>query len=339
MPRPSGLWLKQLVDKTGAPNGWQIRGTIGGVDVRQRAQGGLDYKLAQQELVAIQHQILNTAWHGERRGVKKFSEAATEYLTAKPRSASTKAYITQLLLALGPKASLGEINQARVTRLRKQMMRERQVTMRTRTGSTYQRTIPAATEATYLRQVIAPLRAILWYAEKQGWCDAPRLLTPDTPAGCTNYLLPDEAERLIAAAAPHLQPLLIFLLGTGARLSEGLYLGWREVDLVGARAIFWAYQTKGKKRRDAGLPPRVVAVLANLPQPHQGPVFLTNRGRPYADRGRDAGGGQIKKGFASAVRRAGLDPGLRVHDLRHSWASWHYALNHDVLQLKGDGGW
>ena len=48
-----------------------------------------------------------------------------------------------------------------------------------------------------------------------------------------------KVERLIAAAAPHVKPLLLFLIGTGARMSEALELEWNAVDLVGARAIFW----------------------------------------------------------------------------------------------------
>src|SRR5262249_28082537 len=110
-----------------------------------------------------------------------------------------------------------------------------------------------------------------------------------------------------------------------------------DVDLVGARATFWADQTKGAKRRDARLPPRVVAALANLPR-REGSVFLTDDGRPYSDR-RGKGGGQIKSGWAGALRRAGLDPQLTQHDLRHTWASWHYALHRDLLRLKQDGCW
>jgi integrase len=185
------------------------------------------------------------------------------------------------------------------------------------------------------------LRAILRCAADEGWCDLPRIKTPKkAAAGRTEYLLPDEAERLIVAAAPHLQPLLIFLLGTGARMAEAVYLDWRDVDLGGAWAIFWPYQTKGKKRRDPVLPPRVVAALANLPH-REGPVFISDKGRPYADRG-GAYGGQIKKGWRGALIRAGLagrDPELTPHDLRHTWASWHYALHHDVLKLRDEGGW
>ena len=77
---------------------------------------------------------------------------------------------------------------------------------------------------------------------------------------------------LIAAAASHLKPLLTFLLCTGARLSEAVYLEWRDVDLIGARAIFWPDRTKSKRRRNVHLPPRIIAALANLPH-RDGMVF------------------------------------------------------------------
>ena len=37
--------------------------------------------------------------------------------------------------------------------------------------------------------------------------------------------------------------------------------------------------------------------------------------------------------------RVGIDPDLTQHDLRHTWASWHYALYRDPLKLKLEGGW
>jgi integrase len=69
-----------------------------------------------------------------------------------------------------------------------------------------------------------------------------------------------------------------------------------------------------------------------------GSVFRTATGRTYADRGRTYGG-QIKTAWRTAIRKAGLDPELTPHDLRHTWASWRYALNRDLLALKIEGGW
>jgi integrase len=40
-----------------------------------------------------------------------------------------------------------------------------------------------------------------------------------------------------------------------------------------------------------------------------------------------------------AIDRAGLDAELTPHACRHTWASWHYTLNRDLLALKVVGGW
>jgi integrase len=39
------------------------------------------------------------------------------------------------------------------------------------------------------------------------------------------------------------------------------------------------------------------------------------------------------------VAKATLPPDITPHILRHSWASYHYALNRDLLMLARDGGW
>jgi integrase len=292
-----------------------ISGTVAGTRIRQRAASN-DAKIAAEEAATLEAALLRTAWHGERRGSRTFAEAVTSYLEAAPRTESTKARVRRLLLGLGPTVTLGEIDQGTVSHLRAKVLR------------------PGASPATVSRGIIVPLRAILRHAHRRGWCDAPVFEIPRRTEGRTLYLLPDEAERLIEAAAPHLRPLLVFLLSTGARLSEAIELDWRDVDLKGGRAIFW--RTKTGKRRMAILPPRIVADLASLPH-RAGPVFRHGNGA-YADRGREEGG-HIKRGWKGAIRRAGLDPALTPHDCRHTWASWHYAINRDLLALKIEGGW
>ena len=295
-----------------------ITGHVAGQRIRRRAQSN-DIKLAHEEATALEAELLRTQWHGERRGARSFAEAALSYLNSAPRSDSTKIYVRRLLVALG-ETRLSEVDQDTAIQLHRAVLRA------------------DAGPATYQRAVVTPLRAILRHAALRGWCEAPRIASAKTPAGRTRYLLPDEAERLIASAAAHLRPLLVFLLGTGARLAEAIYLEWRDVDLVGARAIFWANRTKSGKRRNAALPPRVVSALACLAN-RDGPVFRTGSGAPYAVRDSYGGGGQIKTAWRGARRRAVLDNDVTPHDLRHTWASWHYALHHDLLALKTEGGW
>src|SRR5215831_6205884 len=239
------------------------------------------------------------------------------YLGAVPRGAATQARLARISNVLPDNIPLAAIDQDRLARLRTAMLR------------------PDASPATYTREIIAPLRAVILHAHRRGWCDAPRFELPRQPQGRTRFLLPEEAERLIAAAGAHIRPLLLFLICTGARMSEALELEWRDVDLVGGRAIFW--QTKSGKRRNADLPPRIVTTLSTMKRPAPA-VFTTHLGRPYKDR-RGVGGGQIKRAWSRALSRSGLDADLTPHDLRHTWATWHYALHKNLLLLKEAGGW
>lgn len=302
-----------------------IVGTVAGTRVRQRASSD-DPKLAAEEATTLEAKLLRTAWHGERRGSRSWAEGVQSFLEAEPRAASTVLYLLKITRAVGIK-TLAEIDQEEVDRLCRVLSQ------------------PGALPATKLRNVIAPIRAVLRHAARRKWCDEPSLDVPKLSPGRTLYMLPGEANRLIAAAAPHMKPLFTFLLCTGARVSEALDLEWRDVDLRGARAIFW--KTKGGKRRVAMLPPAAIIALANIPH-REGAVFRWESAAPkegkskrtsaYADRQR-AGGGQFKTAWRGAIRRAGLSTDLRPHDLRHTWASWHYALHRDLLRLKLEGGW
>jgi integrase len=282
--------------------------------VRQRAQSDRR-SLAAEEAVAIEAQLLREAFHGERRGSRPFAAAVTSYIKAQPRSQRTLALLERILLAVG-NVSLAAIDQEAIDRARDRLFKAQ------------------VTPATVLRDLITPVRAIMAHAARRRWCDVPEFEIPRQSAGRTRFLLPAEAERLLAAAAPHLRPLLLFLLGTGARMSEAIELEWRDVDLEGKRAILW--RTKGGIRRDVQLPPRVAGELSE--RRREGAVFLTQRGRPYADKARE-GGGHIKTAWRATLRRAGLDPALTPHDLRHTWASWRYATHKDLLLLKQEGRW
>ena len=101
--------------------------------------------------------------------------------------------------------------------------------------------------------------------------------------------------------------LLIF---TGARLSEILTLEWRDVDLK-ARLLRLRDSKTGEKTIVLAAP--ALEVLQSLPR---------QRGNPYVICGRKAGSHliNIQKPWRRIRASAGLDD-VRIHDLRHSFAS------------------
>jgi hypothetical protein len=268
-----------------------------------------------------------------------FADAIDRYLADAPRSAANIARMERLRKLLGH-FPLSEIDQDTVNRLREDWLMERRYQIIGHHALRHGLPVPPKPEpapATVMREIIVPIRAALMAAFRRDWCRMPNFHTLQTAGKRTYRLLPGEAERLIAASAPHLRPLFLFRLGTGARTGEALALDWQDVDLEGATAIFWADTTKAGKRRNVFLPPRVVAALAALPGPREGKVFRRPNGTPYVQK--EGTGGQTDRGFAAALRRAGLDPKFRPHDLRHSFASMHYALHRDPMRLQIAGGW
>lgn len=192
---------------------------------------------------------------------------------------------------------------------------------------------PQAGAATRNRQVYTPASAVMAFAARRQWTDHRVLSRPRQAKTAIRWLSVSEADRLVHHSAPHLKPLITFLFGTGARLSEALYLQWADVDLNRAQVTFG--DTKNGDSRSVPLSPRVVAVLASLPN-RVGPVFLTNKGLPYA-RVTDCGG-QIKTAFNGACRRAGIKD-FTPHGCRHTFATWHYAKHRDLGQLMQLCGW
>jgi site-specific recombinase XerD len=309
----------RVTRRTDRGNALTIDGTINGKRVQRRASTD-NFDLAQEEAALLEARLLREIWHGPKKGSRTLSEAVISYIDADPRSPGTRQRLRRILEAFDNDPALGTIDQDTVIRLKGQLLR------------------PGAKPATVLREITGPLRAVLTHAAARRWCDPPIFAMTKMVEGRTRCMSPAEAQRLIDAAAPHLQPLLIFLFCTGCRLSETLQLDWE--DVRGNVAIIWGDSTKSGRRRNVDLVLRAVATLQGIPgNSGKGHVFLKPDGKPYPVTRSRGYGGQVKTGWDGAIRRAGLDPDLTPHDARHTWASWCYCLDPDPLKLMYMGGW
>jgi integrase len=297
----------KLTRRHGSPH-WYIRGTVRGVTVDE-STGVADRKAAETIRAQREWQIIQASIHG-RKATASFLEAAVAYMEA----GGERRYLKRLIGHFG-NLPLAKIDQAAIDQAAKILC-------------------PSAAPSTVNRQIHTPVSAVVKYAAARGLCDYKQIERPRQPRGRVRWLTPSEADRLIAACSEHLRPLVIFLLYTGARLSEALYIDWQQIDLARGQVQFLA--TKNGDARGVPLHPRIVATLANLPHPH-GEVFRRPDGKPYA-RKADRSGGQIKTAFQGACRRAGIVD-LSPHDCRHTWATWHYAANRDLVALMELGGW
>jgi integrase len=188
--------------------------------------------------------------------------------------------------------------------------------------------------------------SVLRHAAMRKLCPMPILARPKQGKPVTRWLRKAEADRLIDGAGKHLRPLVTFLIYTGARIGEALWLDWSNVDLGRAHVTF--HKTKNGDPRGVPLHPRVVAALANLKH-RGGEVFRRPDGKPYArpkaklddpDHIDRSAGTRINTAFRGAVKRAGLaGTGVTPHVCRHTFATWHYIANRDLGALQRLGGW
>jgi integrase len=180
--------------------------------------------------------------------------------------------------------------------------------------------------AATINKEIGLLSAAINYARREWDWEIPnpaKEMRLKVPEGRVRSLTLDEARRLIVEAAksrksPHLADFVRLALNTGCRRGELLKLQWKRVDL-GANLIFLGEQdTKTARRRSVPLNAEARAALLNLARfraahcPDSPWVFAHRDGRRQAE---------IRGAFSVALRNAGIED-FRIHDLRHTCASW-----------------
>lgn len=129
----------------------------------------------------------------------------------------------------------------------------------------------------------------------------------------------------------------MFIFYTGCRISEALDLQLQDLDLDRRHVQF--IDTKNGTNRGVPLHPLVIEALREMlsvHRPNGGDVFRRQDGSEYPKHTRASD--RIKTVFKRACKRAGIT-NFRIHDTRHTWATWHYQANRDLGALMKLGGW
>lgn len=187
------------------------------------------------------------------------------------------------------------------------------------------RSSEGAAAGTINREVGLLSAALNWACRSMGWKTGNPAAGHhrQEPPGRERWLTREEAAQLLEAArqepkAPHLPDFILLALHTGMRSGEILGLEWRRVDLQQGRILLEAPNQKSGKPGMIPLNQTArEAILARARfRAQQCPaspwVFCDRDGRRIAS---------VKKSFAAAVRRSGIDH-CTPHDLRRTCGSW-----------------
>jgi integrase len=161
-------------------------------------------------------------------------------------------------------------------------------------------------------------------AAKWGWRDSAnpfKRIERNRENARKRYVTPEERPRLARAIEQHRDrqaaAIFEFVMLTGCRIGEALAARWDDIDL--ARKTWSKPATATKQRRDHIVPlsKPAVSLLAGLRQKTNSEWVFPSPAANGSSPGHRIG---VAKNWREVCRAAGIK-GLRVHDLRHSFAS------------------
>jgi integrase len=136
------------------------------------------------------------------------------------------------------------------------------------------------------------------------------------------WITKEEAARLLGeaelvSARPHLPVFILLAFNTGCRRGELLGLEWDRVDMLNRKILLEARHTKTRRRRTVPLNQDALCALMRI-QAWQMDISI-QPSFVFADES-----GKIRCfhcHWCAALRRAGIE-NFRIHDMRHTFASW-----------------
>lgn len=164
-------------------------------------------------------------------------------------------------------------------------------------------------DGTILKEINIVRQALNWRGVQGAVFEA-----PSQPPPVDKHLTREEFARLLdACGMPHIRLFMVLALSTAGRKSALLQLTWDRVDFERGQIRLAVVGEKNRKGR--ALVPMTDRLRAELEEARRAalsPYVIEYAGRAVGD---------VKKGFAAAVDRAGLE-GVTPHLLRHSAAVW-----------------
>jgi integrase len=151
--------------------------------------------------------------------------------------------------------------------------------------------------------------------------------SPRVPAGRVRYLQPTELRILIEASPIWLRPIIALAVSTGMRRGEILKIRWLDVDMT--HNCILLPQSKNGEGRPVYLNQSAQAVIQSLP--------FDARTKPMDRIFPEVTLDQVSIAFRRVCSKVGIVD-FRLHDLRHTAASWlrmQGADIHTVAQLLG----
>lgn len=173
---------------------------------------------------------------------------------------------------------------------------------------------------------LSTLRAILKRAEGE-WNlieKAPLLRMRKESSRRIRFLSASESAELIRSLHTRHRPLIRFLFATGLRLGSALTLCWTQIDLT--RRVCWIHGDQSKSGKPIPVPLNEDALQALREAKGRHPVSVFNQTRP------------TNRIWRKALLKAGIED-FRIHDCRHTWASWHVQAGTPLYALQEMGGW
>lgn len=198
---------------------------------------------------------------------------------------------------------------------------------------------PSATNATRNRQAIIPCQAVINHAAEAELCSYIRVKRFKTDK---KIKAPFTLEWVDAfwkhRDNDYIGALALFMYASGARISEALAVRWEHVELE--RSVALIPKSKIREQREVHLPPRMVAVLANLTKvPNRSIFWYKTRMscmRSWENTIKAAGIKRMtphsaRHGFATTTLRKGIDPKTGAYlggwkSIRHYMETYAHAI-------------